>query len=114
MRGSGDWRKTLGWVALAFAAVEVISAFFIEFPAAALVFAALFVLGWFLLRRVGVAGVIFIGLLSLIELLGLPFYEREDTDDWIVQVLAFVLGVAGVLVAVAALRQGTESSERSP
>jgi len=100
-----DWRTTLGWVALAFAALEVVSAFFIEFPVAAIVFAALFVLGWFLLRRAGVAGVILVGLLSLIELLGLPFYEREDADDWIVQALALVLSVIGVVVAIGALRR---------
>ena len=58
-----DWRTIVGWIALAFAALEVVSAFFIEFPAAALVGAALFVLGWFVLRRGGVSGVILIGLL---------------------------------------------------
>jgi FtsH-binding integral membrane protein len=105
-----DWRTTLGWVALAFAALEVVSAFFIEFPVAAIVFAALFLVGWFLLRRAGVAGVILVGLLSLIELLGLPFYEREDADDWIVQALALVLSVIGVVAAIGALRQRKEPS----
>jgi uncharacterized membrane protein len=53
-RASPDWRKILGWLALAFVVTEVVSAFFIEFPAAAIVFAALFLVGWFLLRRGGV------------------------------------------------------------
>jgi FtsH-binding integral membrane protein len=103
-----DWRTILGWTALAFAALEVVSAFFIEFPVAAVVFAALFVVGWWILRRFGTAGVIFIGLLCIIELVGLLFYEREDADDWIVQALALVLGVVGVLAVIGALRQRKE------
>lgn len=98
----------MGWTALAFAALEVVSAFFIEFPIAAVVFAALFVLGWWILRRFGTAGVIFIGLLFIIELVGLPFYEREDADDWILQVLALVVGVLGVVAAIGALHQRKE------
>jgi hypothetical protein len=47
-RVSSDWREILGWVALAFVVAEVVSAFFIEFPVAAIVFAALFLVGWFL------------------------------------------------------------------
>lgn len=100
---SPDWRKILGWVALAFVVVEVVSAFFIEFPVAAIVFAALFLIGCFLLRRGGLSGVIFVGALLVIELAGIPFYERKDTDDWIVQGVALVLGVVGIVAAAGAL-----------
>ena len=103
-----DWRAILGWVALAFVALEVVSAFFIEFPAAALVGAVLFVLAWFLLRRGGMAGVILVGVLCVIELLGLPFYERRDADDWITQALVLILGVVGVVAVIGALRQRKE------
>jgi len=102
-RASPDWRKILGWLALAFVLTEVVSAFFIEFPAAAIVFAALFLIGWFLLRRGGLSGVILVGVLCVIELAGLPFYEREDADDWIAQGAALALGVVGLVAAAGAL-----------
>jgi hypothetical protein len=98
-----DWPKILGWVALAFVVTEVVSAFFIEFPVAAIVFAALFLVGWFLLRRDGLSGVILVGVLLVIELAAIPFYEREDTDDWIVQGVALVLSLVGIVAAVGAL-----------
>jgi hypothetical protein len=100
---SPDWHKILGWIALAFVVVEVVSAFFIEVPVAALVFAALFLIGWLLLRRGGLFGVLLVGVLLVIELAGLPFYERKDTDGWILQGVAFVLGVVGIVAAVGAL-----------
>jgi hypothetical protein len=102
-RASPDWRNILGWLALAFVVTEAVSAFFIEFPAAAIVFAALFIVGWFLLRRGGLWGVILVGVLCVIELAGLPFYEREDADDWIVQGVALALGVVGLVAAAGAL-----------
>lgn len=108
-----DWREILGRLALAFVALEVVSAFLIEVPAAALVVAALFALGWFLLRRGGIAGVVLIGVLCAIELVGLPFYEREDADDWILQALVLVLAVAGLIAAIGALRSRSEAAPAS-
>lgn len=105
VNGSPDWHAILGWVALAFVALEVVSAFFIEFPVAAIVFAALFFVSWVLLRRGRRSGVIFIGALLVVELAGLPFYEREDTDDWVLQGAALVLGVVGAIAVVGALRR---------
>ena len=99
-----DWRAVLGAVALASVVGEVVSAFFIEAPVAALVVAALFLVGWFLLRRGGIAGVVLIGVLCLIELLGLFFYEREDADDWVLQILFLGLGAVGVVAAIGILR----------
>jgi hypothetical protein len=64
---SPDWRKIRGWVALAFVVVEVVSAVFIEVPVAAIVFAALFLIGWLLLRRGGLFGVLLVGVLLVIE-----------------------------------------------
>ena len=103
-----DWRAVLGAVALVSVVGEVVSAFFIEAPVAALVVAALFLVGWFLLRRGGIAGVVLIGVLCLIELLGLAFYEREDADDWVLQIVFLWLGAVGVIAAIGTLR------ERSP
>jgi len=98
-----DWRRLLGWVALASAVGEVVSAFFIEFPVAAIVFAVLFLVAWLWLRRGAIGPVILLAVLCAIELLGLVFYEREDADDWIIQILFAVLGTLGVAAAVALL-----------
>jgi hypothetical protein len=51
-----DWRTMLGWVALAFAVLELLTAFFIEAPVAVIVFAALFVIGWLLRTDVARVG----------------------------------------------------------
>jgi hypothetical protein len=107
-----DWRTILAWVALAFAALEVVTAFFIEEPIVAIVFAALFLLAWLVLRRGGTAGVIIILVLCVIELIGLPFYERDDTDDWIVQILALILGILGLIAGIATLRQRPAPASR--
>ena len=100
-----SWRPILGVIALLSAVGEIVSAFFIEVPAAAVVFAGLFIAGWLWLRRGGAAPIAVIGILCAIEALGFAFYEREGADDWILQVAFLVLGVAGVLAAIAALRQ---------
>jgi hypothetical protein len=98
-----DWRRLLSGVALLSAAGEVVSAFFIEFPAAAIVFAALFLVGWWWLRRGGIGPVVLLLVLCAIEAIGFLFYEREDADDWILQIAFLVLGVVGVVSAVAVL-----------
>jgi hypothetical protein len=107
-----DWHRVLRVLALAFAVLEVVSAFFIEAPVVAIVFAALFVVGALVLRRSTMWGAIVLGVLFLIELLGLPFYPREDADDWIIQAFALVLSLAG-LVAVVAVLRGRASSTAS-
>ena len=46
---------------------------------------------------------ILLGLLCLVELSFFPTYEREDADDWILQIAFLILGAAGVLAAAALL-----------
>jgi hypothetical protein len=104
-----DWTTMLGWLALTFAALGLVSAFVIEFPIAAVVGSALFVVGWFLLARVVLAGVILIGSLCLIELAGLQYYERKDAKDWVTQGFVLVLGIAGLCTGVGALREWMDS-----
>jgi hypothetical protein len=99
-----DRRRTLGWAVGAAAIGEVISAFVIEFPIAAIVFAVLFALAWLWLRRGGIAPVIALAVLFAIELAGLPFYERKDAYDWVVQVAFLLIGVVGLVGAVAVIR----------
>jgi hypothetical protein len=94
-------RRLLSVVAILSVIGEVISAFFIEVPLAALVVAAL--AGWLWIRRATLGAVILIGLLCLAELSFFPTYEREDADDWILQVAFLILGAAGVVAAAALL-----------
>lgn len=98
------WRQLLSVVAILSVIGEVISAFFIEVPLAAIVVAALFLAGWLWLRRGATLGpVILLGLLCLVELSFFPTYEREDADDWILQIAFLILGTAGVVAAAALL-----------
>lgn len=86
------------------AAGEVVTAFFIEVPVAALVMAVLFLATWALLRRRGLAGWVVLGVLCLVELSLLPTYEQQDAADWIIQGTFLLLSAAGlVLVATEVL-----------
>jgi hypothetical protein len=93
------------WIAVAFAVLEVASVVLIGVPAAlALPFAALFLLGAYLIRRGGSSGVVLVGALALIEAIGVPFYVRTTTLQVVLQAGALVLGLAGVAIAVLAFR----------
>lgn len=70
----------------------------------ALVFAAVFVAGVALTLRGGRAGVIVLGVMMLLEVVFWPAYSRDTTADWIIQTAFLVLGLAGVLSAIAVLR----------
>lgn len=100
-----DSRNTLVWIAVAFAVIEVASVIFIGVPPAlALPFAGLFLVGAYWIRRGGSGGVVLVGVLSLIEAIGVPFYVRPTTLDVVLQAAALMLGVAGVAIAVLAFR----------
>ena len=93
------------WIAVAFAVLEVATVVLIGVPAAlALPFAALFLVGAYWIRRGGSGGVVLVGALCLIEAIGVPFYVRPTTLDILLQVMALVLGLAGVAIAVVAIR----------
>ena len=100
-----DWRSILIWVAVAFAVIEVASVVLIGVPAAVGgVMAAVFLLGVYWIRRGGSGGVVLVGALSMIEAIGVPFYVRLTTLDVLLQAMALVLGLAGVAIAVVAIR----------
>jgi hypothetical protein len=88
-------------LAAAMAACELATAFFIEVPAAAVAFAALFGVAWALLRRGARGGWALLGLLSAVELAFLPAYEREDLAHWISQGAFLVLSIAALLLVLA-------------
>jgi len=99
-------RRVLQAAALLFAALEFVNIFLIDFPVAAAVFAALFLVGWWWLRRGGVAGAVLIGVLCLIELVFLFAYSWTSIGDWINQGLAALLGVVGLAAAIAVVASG--------
>jgi len=70
-----------------------------------IVFAAIFAAGAALAYRRKLAGAIIIGLLSLIEVVFVPYYPRESATDVLVQVGFGLLGIVGVVAAIAVVRQ---------
>ncbi len=96
--------------AVVMAVLEVIDAPTLEAPAIALVFAALFLLGAWLSHRGGRIGPGLLVVLSVIEVVFLPTYERNNSFDWTIQaavgVAAGVCLVAAALVLVVQIRRG--------
>lgn len=76
-----------------------------------LVFSAIFFVGAALAYRRTLAGVVIVGLLSLVEVVFAPFYPRESASDWIIQLLFAALGLVGVVAAVGVIlgRRRTDS-----
>jgi hypothetical protein len=65
-----------------------------------LVQAVIPLVGAALTLRSRLSGVIVIGAFCLLEVVFVPFYDRETTLDWVAQASAWIVGVVG-LVAVA-------------
>ena len=102
-----DWRSVLAWIAVGFVLLEVASVVLIGVPPViGLGFAALFVIATYWLRRGGMGGILMAGALCLIEALGVAFFVRPTTLHVILQGVGLLLGVAGVVVAVVAFREG--------
>ena len=64
-------------------------------------FAALFLVGAVLAYRRKLIGAIIIGILSLIEVVFVPFYSSESTGDVLLQLAFAALGLVGVVAATA-------------
>ncbi len=94
-------RGTAVAAAAVMAVLEVMDAPTLDEPAIALVFAALFLLGAWLSRRGGRAGPLLLVALSVIEVVFLPTYQRNNTFDWTIQ--AAVGAASGVCLVAAAL-----------
>ena len=77
------------------------------------VFAAIFLVGAALAHRRKLAGAIIVGLLSLVELVFVPFYPRESTGDALIQLGFGTLGLVGLVAAIAVVR-GRRRSAPSP
>jgi hypothetical protein len=90
-------------VAVLLALGEFADSFAIDAPVAAIVTGVLFLLGAELLRRGRrTAGIVVVGALCLLELIGLPMYERASVSDWVIQIAFGVVSLVGLVLAVMA------------
>src|SRR2546427_11122813 len=101
---STDWSRIAVGVAIALALAELIDAFFIEVPAAAVVMAALFVAAVLWTRRGRIGGLVLIAFLLAIEIVFIPTYNRSNVGDWIFQIAIGVVSAGGVVATGSALR----------
>ena len=102
---STDWSRIAVGVAIALALAELIDAFFIEVPAAAVVMAALFVAAVLWTRRGRIGGLVLIAFLVAIEIVFIPTYNRSNVGDWIFQIAIGVVSAVGLVATVAAIRE---------
>ena len=98
--------RTLIAAAVALGLLEAVDMFSIDVPAAAALFAVLFLVSaaWFA-RRGGVGAPMLLVLLFAVEIAGLPFYARTTATDWIIQIGTGVVAAAGLVAAIAVLRE---------
>ena len=73
--------------------------------------ALFFLLGAWLLRSGRVtAGTIFVGLLCLVEVAGVPAYTRHNAGNWVYQISYGLVSLAGLIGAIALLADRRRSS----
>ncbi|MDP9260116.1 MAG: hypothetical protein M3Q31_26685 [Actinomycetota bacterium] len=96
--------RTLLAATVAAGLFEVAQAPFIEVPAAPATIGAIFLLAalW-IYRRPGIAPAVVLGLAFLVELAGVPTYERNTVTDWVVQIGFGVLSLVGLVAAIGVL-----------
>lgn len=94
-------RRTLVVTVVAMGLMELVDAFFIDVPAAAALFAVLFLGGavWYSRRRT-IAAPTLLALLFAVEIAGVPFYSRAGLGDWIMQISAGLISTIGLIAAV--------------
>ena len=100
-----DRRRLLIAIALLLAVGEYVDAFFISFPAGAAGFATLLLLAVFWIRRGGLGGPIVAAALFAFEDANAPFWPRTGIGDWITTIAYGGVALAGLLVAVAVIKQ---------
>lgn len=104
-----DRRRLLSVIALVLALGEFGDAFFISFPAGAVVFAALLLVGVLWIRRGGIGGPILVAALFAFEIANAPFWPRHSTGDWISTIAFGVVALAGLLVAIAVIKHSFDT-----
>jgi len=111
-----DRRRLLVAIALLLAVGEYVDAFFISFPAGAAGFATLLVLAVFWIRRGGIGGPIAAAALFTFEDANAPFWPRTGLGDWITTIAYGGVALAGLLVALAVIKQslGARRTKTAP
>ena len=100
-----DRRRLLIAIALLLAVGEYVDAFFISFPAGAAGFATLLLLAVFWIRRGGLGGPIVAAALFAFEDANAPFWPRTGVGDWITTIAYGSIALAGLVVALAVIKQ---------
>ncbi len=100
---SRTWRTFLQIISVVVAVEIGLHSFIVREPVVTLVLAALWLAGFFWIRRGGRGGPILIGVLSLIELLGTVFVSDEAAPGVTVPAWIIILHVVLVCVALAAV-----------
>jgi len=98
-----DWRGLATFGAVAMAVLEIIDAPAIEVPGVAVVFAALFLIGAWLVHKGGISGLVLLIVIALIEVVFLPIYERNNAFDWTIQIAVAVASVVCLIGCIGAL-----------
>ncbi|HEY8843149.1 MAG TPA: hypothetical protein VIM23_04525 [Gaiellaceae bacterium] len=99
-----DRRRLLIAIALLLALGEYVDAFFISFPAGAAGFATLLLVAVFWIRRGGLGGPIVAAVLFAFEDANAPFWPRTGLGDWVTMIAYGGLALAGLLVALAVIK----------
>ena len=100
---SRRWRTFLQIISVVVAVEIGLHSFIVREPVVTIVLAALWLAGFFWIRRGGRGGPILIGALSLIELLGTAFFSDEAAPGLTVPASLIILHVVLVSVALAAV-----------
>ena len=100
---SRRWRTFLQIISVVVAVEIGLHSFIVGEPVVTIVLAALWLAGFFWIRRGGRGGPILIGVLSLIELLGTVFFSDEAAPGATVPASLIILHVVLVSVALAAV-----------
>ena len=100
---SRRWRTFLQIISVVVAVEIGLHSFIVREPVVTIVLAALWLAGFFWIRRGGRGGPILIGVLSLIELLGTVFFSDEAAPGETVPASLIILHVVLVSVALAAV-----------
>jgi hypothetical protein len=100
-----DRRHALALIALLLGLGEFAAAFFVSFWEVNPILCVLFLAGLVWTRRGGIGGPILVGLLCVFELWGFTTYSRNGIFDWLSQISIAVVSAAGLVVALAVLRQ---------
>ena len=98
-------RRLLVSMGIAMAALEAVDAPMLgEMWPLAAAFAVMFAgLTWWFARTGATLPIVILGILFLIEVVMVPGYERTTTVDWIMQGLAGVLSVLGLIAVIGVL-----------